>query len=187
MIRSLKESNIGAGDEVYMTGLFNKMTNKSRNLPIVRTGNVALIPDRGISIPGVEIDKGVAVDAEMYLIEARSLGGISGSPVFVRATVAMQTQTRNKATGKVEMMELSAPGPYFLLGVCHGHWDIVINDINDPYPRSSYRKEEAVNMGIGLVTPARKAMEVLHHPELVKMRDSYDQSWIDAQGTTIPD
>jgi hypothetical protein len=75
----LKESRIGVGDEVYLPGLFSFAPGAKRNTPIVRFGNIAMLPDEQ-----VQVDSGF-VDA--YLIEARSIGGISGSPVFVRKTV----------------------------------------------------------------------------------------------------
>src|SRR5262245_13257309 len=72
-------AGIGLGDEVFLAGLFNRLK-ANRNEPIIRTGTLAAMPrDR---IPGVTIS-GKQVEAEAYLIEARSMGGISGSPVFV--------------------------------------------------------------------------------------------------------
>lgn len=66
---------IGIGREVFLTGLFASHLGKDRNIPIVRVGNIAAMPEEK-----VETRFGL-MDA--YLIEARSLGGISGSPVFV--------------------------------------------------------------------------------------------------------
>src|SRR5262249_30206947 len=37
--------NIGPGSQVYITGLFTKMTGRARNIPLMRLGNVAMIPD----------------------------------------------------------------------------------------------------------------------------------------------
>src|SRR5208282_2688073 len=73
------EFGIGIGDEVFIAGLFTKVIQTSRNIPIVRTGNVAMIPGEKIPFGDGYIDA--------YLIEARSIGGLSGSPVFVRPTV----------------------------------------------------------------------------------------------------
>lgn len=38
---------VGAGDEVHITGLFTRAPGRLRNLPIVRTGNISLIPFSG--------------------------------------------------------------------------------------------------------------------------------------------
>jgi hypothetical protein len=58
------------------------MTGRKRNIPIVRTGNISMIPSE--KVPGIQIRRGESVESEVYLIEARSVGGLSGSPVFIR-------------------------------------------------------------------------------------------------------
>jgi hypothetical protein len=185
--RIITESNIGAGDEVHIVGIFNKMTGHSRNLPIVRSGNVALIPDVGARIPGVVI-RNRPVEAEAYLIEARSVGGISGSPVFVRTTGTLIMPSQNKATGEIQTLEWSVPGKYYLMGLVHGHWEVLAQDKNETEPRTAVRgREDAVNMGIAVVIPANKIKEVLYHPEIVAMMAKSDQDIIDAQGTTTSD
>jgi hypothetical protein len=70
---------IGIGDEVFAVGLFSFAPGEARNMPIVRHGNIAMLPDQKI-----QTDMGFA---DVYLIEARSIGGLSGSPVFVRRTL----------------------------------------------------------------------------------------------------
>ncbi|MGA2555914.1 MAG: hypothetical protein ABSG04_06525, partial [Verrucomicrobiota bacterium] len=66
---------LGIGDEVCMVGLFSFHEGQSRNHPILRIGNIAMLPDERIKTSMGEM--------EAYLIEARSIGGLSGSPVFV--------------------------------------------------------------------------------------------------------
>jgi hypothetical protein len=79
----IAKADIGPGDQAVTTGLFMPLK-ISRNEPIVRMGNVAAMPrDR---VPGIKIS-GKMVDAEVYLVEVRSVGGLSGSPVFVTQTV----------------------------------------------------------------------------------------------------
>jgi hypothetical protein len=63
---------IGAGDEIFTVGLFNRMIGRSRNSPIVRMGNVAMIPDPGERVPGITVGIDRVAEAEVYLIEARS-------------------------------------------------------------------------------------------------------------------
>lgn len=80
-VEDVAKHRIGAGDEVFMTGLFTKVKGQSKNLPIVRMGNVALIPDERVPFGDNLIDA--------YLVETRSIGGLSGSPAFVSETVQM--------------------------------------------------------------------------------------------------
>jgi hypothetical protein len=76
----IEEAGIGAGDEVFTVGLFTRFPGSTQNLLLVRTGNIAMIPKAGETIR-VKIgrnEKGdVVVDAEVYLIESRSIGGLN--------------------------------------------------------------------------------------------------------------
>ena len=49
---AIKSGNIGPGDEVVMTGLFAHFSGEQKNFPIVRTGNIAMLPQgKGEKIP----------------------------------------------------------------------------------------------------------------------------------------
>jgi len=48
----------------------------------------------------------------------------------------------------------------------HGHWDL-------PVSFSPLEQREAVNMGVSIVVPAKKILETLYHPDLVKMRKEF--------------
>jgi hypothetical protein len=144
----IQQKEIGVGDEVFVTGLFAHAAGSQRNLPIVRTGNIAMMPDEVIPTDSGNI--------EAYLIEARSIGGLSGSPVFVRQTVALGI------------------GGFYLLGLMHGHWEIPTDRKNDSLMGNDLHGK--VNMGIAIVIPAKKILEVLNHPELVEMRRMQDET-----------
>ena len=146
---TIRSKNIGAGDEVFITGLFAHLTGSARNLPIVRIGNIAMMP--GEPVPTKEYG-----DIEAYLIEARSIGGLSGSPVFVRETVSLGI------------------GSFHLLGLMHGHWDIPPQSRNDLI-QSDGDRYAAVNMGIAIVVPAKKVLEVLNQPQLVDARRAREE------------
>jgi hypothetical protein len=183
--KEISESGVGAGDDVFIAGLFNRLRGQSRNLPLVRMGNVAMIPDPGELVPGVKIGQNRVADVEAYLIEARSLGGLSGSPVFVRTTVSQETMvtTRDGPPKKTECLVL---GPFFLLGLINSHWDIDPLEKNDPDLRGG-NKPQAVNLGIAVVIPAKKIKDTLYHPELVEARRKLEQEMKDAQVTTVLD
>lgn len=70
------DRNLELGDEVFFSGLFYPHSGTRRNIPIVRIGNVAaLLEEPVLNRNGVPMD--------LYLMESRSIGGLSGSPVFV--------------------------------------------------------------------------------------------------------
>jgi hypothetical protein len=147
----IAEYGIGLGDEVNVVGLFTRYFGTSKIIPIVRTGNIAMMPTDKIPVK----DFG---EIEAYLAESRSIGGLSGSPVFVRSTLNLPTMTNE---GKPAV--ITGLGPFHFLGLMHGHWELPLNF-------SNVEEAEAVNMGISIVIPAKKILEVLYHPELVKMR-----------------
>lgn len=156
--------DIGVGDEVFMTGLFTAVPGIEKNLPIVRHGNIAMMPTEQI-----QTELGFA---DVYLIEARSIGGISGSPVFVRPTALGKGMLADGSSA-----DMFAPGHgAFLLGVAHGHWDIKESDMNKPF--FTHDGKRGVNMGIAIVVPAIKIYETLYRPELVMQRKKQEEEML---------
>jgi len=166
---TFEEKGIGVGDEVFITGLFSKVTETARVLPIIRMGNVAMIP-------GEKLPNGNSL-IEAYLIESRSIGGLSGSPVFVRETLKLQNTilksgimmagvTTCNPSSENRNVEMLGAGPYYLFGCAIGHWDV---------PGGSDMNDERVNMGISLVTPSEKILEILMQPKLKSMMDRTNQ------------
>jgi hypothetical protein len=160
---TMESKQIGIGDEVFMPGLFTYAPGTRRNMPLVRYGTIAMLPDEPI-----QVESGFA---EVYLIEARSIGGISGSPVFVRQTIHLQGQD---AHGTDNILH-GVGGEHFLLGLAHGHWDILERDLNEYSPIQD--RQRGVNLGIGIVVPSHKILEVINHPELIRQRDEWDEEF----------
>ncbi len=157
----LQSRKIGIGDEVYMTGLFAPIPWQQRHMPIVRHGNIAMIPDEPI-----QLDEGYS---DVYLIEARSIGGVSGSPVFVRETIKLAGE--RDAIGSGNPGELHGLGRTYLLGLMHGHWDIKESDKNNPAPNTFH----GINMGIAVVVPADKILDIINRPELMARRNEAEE------------
>jgi hypothetical protein len=151
--KRIVDFDIGLGDEIVIIGLFTRFFGKTQLIPLVRTGNIAMMPKDKLPIR----DFG---EMEAYLAEGRSIGGLSGSPVFVRNTVKTPAQTPQ---GPGHIFGL---GSVHLLGLMHGHWDL-------PVSFSATQQAEAVNMGVSIVVPAKKILETLYHPELVAMRKAF--------------
>lgn len=152
----IQNKGVGLGNEVFITGLFTRLAGEARNIPIVRTGNIAMIPNEPIYTR-----KGL-MDA--YLIESRSIGGLSGSPVFV---IQHGYDKELLKKGRFER-------PLYLLGLMHGHWYTQPNKIED---LGTLDVGEQVNMGIAIVVPAKRIWEVLNQPELVEMRKEGDKEY----------
>jgi len=153
-----EKTNVGPGDEVSITGLFTKIKGQSKNLPIVRIGNLAMVPH------GPVVPSGVG-NIEAYLVEVKSLGGISGSPVFIRQTVDIPGLflwgTNTPATAQAYSNVIR------LLGLAHGHWNIDLEEIDNPMIK---HVEDGFNVGLAIVVPASHILEVLHCGEVTDMR-----------------
>src|SRR5260370_33118087 len=66
---------IGIGSEVAIAGLYANVIGEERNLPIVRIGNIAMMPEQ--LLPSNDFGT-----VESYLIDGFVPPGMSGSPVF---------------------------------------------------------------------------------------------------------
>ena len=156
------ELSVGIGDEVYSVGLFTEIDNSERNIPILRHGNIAMMPGQQI-----QTELGYA---DAYLIEARSIGGMSGSPVFVRPSGHLPFGTHSDGSPRTIMGVVDHTQ---LLGIVHGHWDVKENEINE-YPVTQDRKR-GVNYGIAIVVPAIKLIEILNRNDLSELRMRHEE------------
>jgi hypothetical protein len=77
----IASENIGIGDEVFMVGLFVGHPGKDQNLPLGRFGNLGRLASEQSP---VEQPNGKLRPS--HLVDMRSRGGFSGSPVFIYRT-----------------------------------------------------------------------------------------------------
>jgi hypothetical protein len=150
---------VGVGNEVFIAGLFHRHFGQKNNIPVIRVGNIAAMPSEKVKTRRGPIDA--------YLIEVRSIGGLSGSPVF------LPLGTRRSMTGLV-----ISPGQlqrYYLLGLMHGHFDVREDDLVDEFLSEDDTSPKSVNMGIAVVVPIEKVMETILQPNLVDWEDSLER------------
>jgi len=144
-----KDLKIREGSEVFFTGLFTPYIGVERNYPIVRFGRVALVTDEKLEWePGKQMD--------LYLIEAGSYGGNSGSPVFFYLG-----SDRNPGSLVVGSPVIKLAG--IMQGTYRDAQEIkFVETKNVPISVSS--------MGIAAVVPSYKLHEVLFSKEVKKSR-----------------
>src|SRR5450759_1450503 len=107
-------------------------------------------------IPGEPVKTKYCGYIKAYLIEARSMSGLSGSPVFVHSDYALEL---SKALAKRTI----SPQGMALLGLMHGHFDV--QNLNEDVVTDDDKPERSVHTGIGVVVPVEKIVETIQHPE----------------------
>jgi hypothetical protein len=97
---------------------------------------------------------------EAHLIEARSIAGLSCSPVFIS----------NPPTKIVDgKTQLSTGQWFYFFGLVHGHFDVEhMNE--DTVADDAGESGRGINTGIGVVIPAQKIVDVMLQPEYAEMR-----------------
>jgi hypothetical protein len=139
---------IDIGTDVFITGLFLRHKGKRRNIPILRTGTIAALPEEPVTLVGVD---GEEREIKAYLVETHSVGGLSGSPVFANPIVTTKVRDETQLMAR-----------HIWIGVVSAHWDF------EP-DRSD---QENINSGIAIVSPKESVLEVLNeHPDLFEMRE----------------
>lgn len=150
-------STFGVGDLVYIVGLYRLFPGGAKISPIVHTGHVAMTPDEDIPARNRQTDE--IVGTRGYLIEAQTLEGLSGSPVFLRRT---NITGISSGAGKV----VAYSDDVYLLGLWQGAWDGIAGDVLSERVGSNMR----VPVGMGITIPSRRILETLQQPNLEKER-----------------
>lgn len=166
----LREHGVGVGDDLFTVGLFSHHWGQQKNIPIVRTGIIASMPDEPFGD-----EEGNLYEA--YLVEIRSIGGLSGSPVFVNIDPfrAHPEQT------KLDLGNLKRG--VFLLGLVRSHWDLKKQDAASDSITARVENQEIdrLNTGIAQVTPVKDLIEILNGEVLMKVRKEAEEMVLKSQ------
>jgi hypothetical protein len=158
------------GDEVFMPSAFIGRIGEQRNIPIIRTANIAAMPEEPISYGSPR--------RRAFLIETKSLGGASGSPIFfnmspVRKRPGSAAPSINRPPDPSGHARSSRIMPYFLVGMFLGAHsgqyadDFLSEEDSDIKPP----KDADFNAGIGVAMTAEDIFDfVANDPELKRRR-----------------
>jgi len=161
------------GDEVFICGAFVGRVGYRKNIPVVRIANIAAMPEEPVDLASPR--------KPAYLIETRSLGGTSGSPIFLNLqSTRIRRQQHGYQIGFTRVTPDSVPIastshlilPYLLLGVFiyfHGGnylQDFVAEDDSEIHPL----KDADFNSGIGVALPVSLIIELLNSTEAKESR-----------------
>jgi hypothetical protein len=160
-LNSAEAVGLCLGDEVFICGAFVGRVGYRKNIPVVRIANIAAMPEEPIDFASPK--------QPAYLIETRSLGGTSGSPVFLNLQGhRIRRRSHGYRTGMVRATPDSREQtntthlilPYLLLGMIifiHGGnyaQDFVSeDDSNGVHPM----KDVEFNAGIAIALPVCKS------------------------------
>lgn len=171
---------IGPGDETFFIGRLASADGGARNQPSVRFGNLSMLP-----VP--ILNRTTGIRQLSFIVEARSLGGYSGSPVFAYNSGTVTHKGRIERTDDSEL---------FLLGIdwCHlNDWQEVLREDQETAVKPP--RWVRGNTGMAGVVPTWKLTELLKEPILKKQRDKDETELLErlkssAEGTPdsdIPD
>lgn len=157
----IRREGIGLGDEVFTVGLFRSHAGRARIEPIVRIGNIA-------AMPAEPIKTRMLGDMHAIFIESRSIGGLSGSPVFVHQGFLGVDREKGQLVYDV------GGRPFYLLGLMHGHWDAM-----DVEPDKLLIDQDVgkINSGIAIVVPIQQIMET-YAPLLRHISERLLEAWL---------
>jgi hypothetical protein len=160
----LQKLKLGPGDEVFMVGRFVNHEGKQRNLPSVRFGNIAMMPLEPIIMPKTGIRQ------EAFLVEARSLPGYSGSPVFWY----IPDFSRRPGSNKLEARNYRG-----LLGIDAGHVETKIPVIDDSDNAHPDKWQVSLNSGMAILVPAWKILELVNSEDVEDYRHAWEKGIIE--------
>lgn len=148
----IQQHDIGVGEEAFSVGRLVDHDGKQKHTPVVRFGNISQMPAEKIRQDDGNMQ-------ESYLVEGRSVGGYSGSPVFMFIPLWAVRPGKEKVESKQY-------GPWFL-GVNWGHmlkWHPVCDASGRPL--GPHGTKVAQNTGMMAVVPAWKLIEMINHPTM---------------------
>jgi len=178
----LDELDIGPGDDVFFLGRYINHEGRQQNLPTARFGNISMMPFEPVRHP-----RGTLV--ESFLVEARSLSGYSGSPVFAYIGSDQRYFNWDDSRGAPPPIYMDVVRIY-LLGVDWGHdadYKVVLEPDRQTKVPEGWQVEQ--NSGIMNVAPAWRLSELLDEPELVSLRQERERKWAEdcAESNSVMD
>ena len=155
--------DIGPGDEVFVVGRFINHEGRQKNLPSARFGHIAQMANEPIVYRGQQ--------QESFIVEARSIGGYSGSPVFIYIEPKGMLAGRRVDMSRPPPQNDGGFGPW-MLGIdwCHLlDWSPVCDASGQPLNAKlagPWDQQVKTNTGMMGVIPSWKLMEILELPQI---------------------
>ena len=154
-----KLRHVGPGSDVFMITRLLQHDGGDENHPAVRFGTVAVMPHKQ---PVTLLSPERRRYQHSYLVEVRSIGGHSGSPIFVSSAAWNQIQLDG-------IWPQGAP----LLGIDCGHLRARV----EVEATTGEKCLVVQNTGMAIVLPSSAVLDTLHRAELQAARAAYEAAW----------
>lgn len=147
--QAFQDEEIKASDRIIFPFLLSRFMGTTRNYPITRSGTIGLIPEERVPLEYKVGTKQVQTKQEVILLDALSVSGASGAPIF------LWPGPRPKRNS----FDFSGTKP-LLLGVMHGFYNaqergLVPIEVNRVIPGF------AENSGVAIAFPSWRLLEIL--------------------------
>ncbi len=152
------EEDIKPTDRIIFPCLLVNFMGLTRNYPVIRDGSIALVPDERIPLEYEIGDKHVNTKQRVILIDATSIPGASGSPVFLWPGPRLKQGT----------FTIGGTQP-LLLGIMHGFYPAAREITGIQVSRVLPVFEE--NSGIAIIFPSWRLLEILEYDDVVRRID----------------
>lgn len=157
---SFKSESIKQTDRIIFPSLLVNFMGSARNYPVIRDGTIALIPGEKVPLRFQSGDVVVQTQQEIILIDATSVPGASGSPIFLWPGPRI----------KANAFAVGGTRP-LLLGIMHGFYPAAPRELIQ-VETSEARQMYAENSGIAIVFPSWRLREIL---ELAQLKERIEK------------
>lgn len=158
--KTYSEEDVKATDRVIFPCLLVNFMGTTRNYPVMRDGSIALIPDEPVPLEYDVGSRRVRTRQEVILIDATSIPGASGSPVFLWPGPRVRHGTFTVGDARP-----------WLLGTMHGFYPALPRELVGVQTTGEV-PAFAENSGIAIVLPSWRLLEIL---ELDEVKERIDE------------
>lgn len=135
-------------DRIIFPSMLINFMGLSKNYPVVRNGTIALIPKEKVPLKYKVGSKEIITKQEVILVDATSIPGASGSPIFLWPGPRLKNKT----------FQIGGTKPY-LIGIMHGFypaWPKEIIELEITEAKLMYQE----NSGVAIIFPSWKLNDI---------------------------
>jgi len=151
-----KNVNIQQTDSVKFPGLLVNFLGSNQNYPILKDGSIALIPREKVPLEYLVGNKRIQTNQEIILLNAISIPGLSGAPIFLWPGERLVNNTFDHNINKM-----------YLIGIMHGFYPAMPREIQQ-IETSGTKSYFGENSGIAIVFPSYKILEIFDQQSFKK-------------------